>query len=417
VPETVFISYAHEDAELARFFAAELIAAGYAVWIDEGELHIGDSLVERISTGIRGAHFVLALVSPTSVQSPWCKRELSMAISSELRPTGVRVLPLCVGDVDVPPSLEGVFYERVDPHAPAASMAPILASIHRHAANSPESTPAQATATPPTGPVTEPVQIEGVIVEEVGEPRNDSSPRSALYRVPLRLSRAPSAEWAADFVATWDSPPEFTTRHRPGIASISGDRILLDGTTMDELERVHLQTLRLALEIANDREAKHLEHEQTEVRRRAEAAEAHLETVRAAAQRLRFDRDPRDLLGADEPLIVVSDLRVDPIDPATLQPSPLLPPPNELVVTIMNGGNGPGYQIQGFAHFRQAGGAWQPLGMFSPIPALPVGVTVERRFRPFAGMPWPSYVTPDMARVEGTCVDRRNENCRFGDQV
>jgi hypothetical protein len=127
VSESVFISYAHEDAELARWFARELQAAGYRVWIDEGELRVGDSLIERISTGIRGAQFVLALVSTASVDSNWCRRELSMAISGELRPTGVRVLRVRVGDVEMPATLEGVFYQSVDPAAPAIE--PILRAI------------------------------------------------------------------------------------------------------------------------------------------------------------------------------------------------------------------------------------------------------------------------------------------------
>jgi hypothetical protein len=354
-------------------------------------------------------------VSPASFTSNWCRRELSMAISGELSAVGVRVLPLRVADVEMPATLDGVRYQAVDPDAPGAAVAPILAAICGHGAERSDVPPPPTTTAPDTASPTEPIRIEGVIVEDVGVPRNDDTRGSALYRVPLRLSRAPSAGWAEDFVAAWNSPPEWTTRHRPGIASVVGDRIVLDGTTMEEIEQVHLRTLRLALGIANERDAERREREVAEARRRADAARAHEEAIRAAASRLSFDADVRDRLGPDDPLIVVSDLRVDPIDPATLEPSPLPPPPNELVVTIMNGGTGPGYRIQGFAHFRQSGGSWQPLGPFAPIPALPDGITVERRFRRPAGMPWPSYVTADMARLDGTCLDRRDREHRFGE--
>lgn len=48
----------------------------------------------------------------------------------------------------------------------------------------------------------EPVEIVGVIAEEVGEPRNDGTPGSAVYEVPVRLSRRPSDAWARLFVET-----------------------------------------------------------------------------------------------------------------------------------------------------------------------------------------------------------------------
>jgi hypothetical protein len=414
MPESVFISYAHEDADLARFFASELVRAGYRVWIDEGELLIGDSLIERIATGIRGAQFVLALVSPASVNSNWCRRELSMAISGELRALGVRVLPLRVAGVDMPPTLEGVRYQSVDPETPGAAVGPIIAAIRGHHTDREEARLHTTSEANETADLSALIRIEGVIVEEVGAPRNDGAPGSGLYVVPLRLSRTPNADWADDFVAAWDSPPRWTTRHRPGIASVTADRIVLDGTTIEEVERVHLPTLRLALEIANGREAERRMTAESEARRQREAADAHETLVRTTAERLSFESDPRDRLSPDAPLIYVSDLRVDPIDPETLEPSPLPPPPNELVLTIMNCGNGPAYQIHGFGHFRQSGGAWQPLGSFSVIDALPVGVTVERRFRPPAGMPWPSYVTPDRARIEGACLDGRDREHRFG---
>jgi hypothetical protein len=84
--------------------------------------------------------------------------------------------------------------------------------------------------------------IVGVVKEGVGRPRDDGIRGSALYRVPLRLSRQPSAEWAGLFQRAWDHPPAFSTMHRPGIAYVEGDTIVLDVTTMEELEHVHTST-------------------------------------------------------------------------------------------------------------------------------------------------------------------------------
>ena len=100
-------------------------------------------------------------------------------------------------------------------------------------------------------PNSEPVRLIEIVAEEVGTPRNDGTPGCALYRVPIRISRTPSAEWARLFAELWDTPPSFSTRHRPGIGRVVGDRIILDGTTVEEIEQVHRETLRIVVDRVN----------------------------------------------------------------------------------------------------------------------------------------------------------------------
>jgi cold shock CspA family protein len=116
---SIFLSYAHSDRTVAREIADELTARDVRVWIDEGELRVGDSLIQRISEALNEVHFVVALVSPYSVKSPWCQKELSLAITGGLRRQGVKVLPLRVGNVQMPASLSDVLYLDVDPEYPA----------------------------------------------------------------------------------------------------------------------------------------------------------------------------------------------------------------------------------------------------------------------------------------------------------
>jgi len=96
-----------------------------------------------------------------------------------------------------------------------------------------------------------------IVAEEVGTPRNYGTPGSALYMVPIRLSRRPSADWARLFVQVWDNPPSYSTMHRPGIASVIGDRIILDGTTVEEIEKYHRDTLKVVVERVNQLIAEH----------------------------------------------------------------------------------------------------------------------------------------------------------------
>lgn len=132
------------------------------------------------------------------------------------------------------------------------------------------------------------IEILEVDADGVGQPRNDGTPGSALYRVPIKLSERPSSLWSEIAVKTWNSPPSFTTMHRPGIASVVGDRFILDGTTVEEVEAYHAKTLKLVVEKANQLAEQIEERERNEERRAEEEAKAHTDNVAAASKRIRF---------------------------------------------------------------------------------------------------------------------------------
>lgn len=134
----------------------------------------------------------------------------------------------------------------------------------------------------------EPIKILGVIVEDITEPRNDGTRGSALYAIPFQLSRRPPADWSDIFIRTWKRPPKFTTMHRASIARISGDRIILDGTTMEEVEKYHLDTLKLAVDKANREIVVIMERIQQEEARKARQLQAHKDVVEEIASRLKF---------------------------------------------------------------------------------------------------------------------------------
>ena len=77
--------------------------------------------------------------------------------------------------------------------------------------------------------------------------------------------------------------------HRPGIASVVGDTIVLDGTTMEELERYHIDTLHLVLDKVNQDVAAHEAQEHAQAQRAERQRRQHADNVRQVAQRLKFD--------------------------------------------------------------------------------------------------------------------------------
>jgi single-stranded DNA-specific DHH superfamily exonuclease len=76
--------------------------------------------------------------------------------------------------------------------------------------------------------------------------------------------------------------------HRPGICSVSGDRIWLKGTTLEEVEETHRATLLLALEETNQKYAALEAIQDAEAERKRLEREAHEQHVREAAKKITF---------------------------------------------------------------------------------------------------------------------------------
>ena len=77
--------------------------------------------------------------------------------------------------------------------------------------------------------------------------------------------------------------------HRPGIASVSGDKIILDGTTIEEVAEYHRDTLVLCVKIANDEEKKVIAKQQLiEEQKRQQSAE-HKSRIENISKRIIFD--------------------------------------------------------------------------------------------------------------------------------
>jgi len=107
---SIFLSHSHSNKSFARRLAADLRASGHSVWLDEAEIQIGDSLVEKIRDGLDQVEYVAALISSASVGSEWVKKELDIASSREIDEKRVVVLPLLLEKVELPGFLKGKFY-------------------------------------------------------------------------------------------------------------------------------------------------------------------------------------------------------------------------------------------------------------------------------------------------------------------
>lgn len=111
----VFISHNHKDKGIAREVATFLITEGVDVWFDEWEISAGDSIIGKVSGGLKDTtHFVL-IWSARASKSNWVTTELEVALTkhiqnSDLTPIVIR-LPRAP---ELPLMLQGKKYIKYD---------------------------------------------------------------------------------------------------------------------------------------------------------------------------------------------------------------------------------------------------------------------------------------------------------------
>jgi hypothetical protein len=316
-PPRAFISYAWESTELktwVKSLSTRLRQDGVEVLLDQWAVAPGDQLPSFMEGAIRDNDFVVIICTPTYKAKSESRKGgvgyegdimTAEVLQSRNNRKFIPVLKLADRDASLPSWLQGKYFIdlRGDPYseehyqdllvtllgnretAPAVGKQAETRSVAEAGAAGRFAKVPQAIKTVP------PLKIIGIIADQVSAPRNDGTPGSALYRVPFRLSYKPSQFWAEAFVKAWNMPPQFTSMHRPGIARIIGNTIVLDGTTLDEVEKYHRDTLRLCVDEANKGEELHMKEKE---RRGNEAIRQEVERrkqVSDAASRIRFDDD------------------------------------------------------------------------------------------------------------------------------
>ena len=106
----VFISHSSNDKPFVRKLAADLVASGVKIWIDEQNILVGDSIPEKIAQGLAESDFFLIVVSQNSANSEWVKKELSGAIVQEIERRKVTVLPIRPDTAPMPATIKDRSY-------------------------------------------------------------------------------------------------------------------------------------------------------------------------------------------------------------------------------------------------------------------------------------------------------------------
>jgi hypothetical protein len=300
-----FLSYSHDDdahKAWVRGFAERLRGDGVESILDQWETVPGDQLPAFMETAIRENDYVLIICTPKYKERADLRKggigyEGDIITGEMLHGAPPRkfipVLRRGSWDDAAPTWCKGKYYVdlRGDPVS-EAQYSDLLTTILGTRATPPKVSSRRVHRTQvgaPTPSEDFPVRILGVTVDEVTEPRMDGTRGSALYRVPFALSRTVSPEWARIFEEVWNHPPKFTSMHRPGIARASGDRIILDGTTMEEVKKYHRHTLKLTVSEANRIYGEQQERQRREAEERERLSRQHSESVQSIASELNFE--------------------------------------------------------------------------------------------------------------------------------
>lgn len=304
----VFISYSWDDNAhkgWVKDFGTRLRTKdGVDVTLDHWENAPGDQLPAFMERAIRDNDYVLIVCTP-KYKSKSDKREGGVGYEGDIMTGEVfaknnhrKFIPILRrGNIptDLPSWLQGKYAIDLsrDPYD-ENQYADLIATLFKRREQAPPlgkpsaASPRRAVNANEGNVEFEPIRITHIMVDEVGEPRNDGTRGSALYSVPFKLSRVPPPEWSNAFVRHWDHPPSFTTGHRPGTAAVQGDRVVLLRTTIDEVEDTHRATLKLVVAETNKEIAELTlkRNKQAELNRQSQDAER--ERIRKRAAEMDF---------------------------------------------------------------------------------------------------------------------------------
>jgi len=90
----VFISHRTSDMVEATHLAEEIRNIGHKVWLDDWEIEVGDSIIEKIMEGLNDADYVVLCLSSQGVMSKWISREWMSTLTRQLNGEGIKLLPV-----------------------------------------------------------------------------------------------------------------------------------------------------------------------------------------------------------------------------------------------------------------------------------------------------------------------------------
>ena len=318
---TAFISYSWDGTEhknWVRELAARLREEGIEVTLDQWHLVPGDPLPEFMERAVSENDFVLLVCTP-NFKAKADQRRGGVGYEGNimtgelfLRSNHRKFIPLLRHEdwaEAAPAWLQAKNYIDLSDHCFEENFEELVKTLHGERAEPPplgkrtsrkpqavsaETSASLKTFTPADKAAARnefpepPIRITGIITEEVTKPRMDGTRGSGLYAVPFRLSSSPPGIWARLLVENWNNPPSFTMMHRPKIAMVSNDKVILDGTTIEEVEKYHRDTLLAVVARTNQQFDEYAARREQESEIKRQRENEHKQSVDDVSKRIKF---------------------------------------------------------------------------------------------------------------------------------
>lgn len=277
---SVFLSHNSKDKPWVRKLAERLTSDGVIVWLDEAEINIDDSLIEKISSGIHEMNFVAAIISSNSIDSSWVQKEISIAMSKEIAGRVVTVLPLLIEQCTLPASLlDKLYADFTDPKNFEAEYAKLLRAIGiKKATTARKRKPSTKSNSQSSKPLIVNVkQDTDISIVGIVKERTRQDPQySGLQDYYLQLSKHPPSDWEKFFIESRRFPRHTMWRK----AWLEYDCIVIK-CAVEELDRYHVKDLKQDVVTAN---------ENCKQARINEEAKRQIETERLEQERIKRDQ-------------------------------------------------------------------------------------------------------------------------------
>jgi TIR domain-containing protein len=106
----IFVSHSSRDRAAASHLSINLNFCAIDVWLDDWELEVGQSLTDEIAKAMEGSRFIAILITENYNKTVWTKTEYKKALAREQKEKRTVMLPLIVGEAQIPDFLEDKIY-------------------------------------------------------------------------------------------------------------------------------------------------------------------------------------------------------------------------------------------------------------------------------------------------------------------
>lgn len=250
---SAFLSYSRADKTSAHELAKMLTQEGVVVWLDERELNIGDSLIQKISEGIEQTEYVIAVISTKSVKSNWVQKELSLAMTKEIEKRKVVVLPILIETCELPDFLKDKVY--ADFTKPQNYEREFLKLLKAMGIQKPTILPSNT------------LEQKSIVTQKILQIKSKANyfedirligvdkartripdPSKTLYNVYFELSAKPPTDW----IEIFNAERSLTLHNMRREAWVEG-RYIVVHCPLDEIQGYHLRDIKKNIENTNKR--------------------------------------------------------------------------------------------------------------------------------------------------------------------